>query len=89
MQTPTETSADGTLLNTNKIISCQLRNDLKLYHPGKIESIFIEIISTKSTVIVGCIYEHPLLQINDLKSDFISPLLLKLQRVFQKNFLVR
>ena len=80
-QTPTETSAGGTLLYISKRLSYQLRNDLKLYHPGKIESTFIEIIFSKSTnVIVGCIYKHPALQINDSKSDFISPLLLKLQK---------
>ena len=55
----------------------QLRNDRKLYHPGKIESTFIEITCSKSTMIVGCIYKHSTLQINDFKSDFISPLLLK------------
>ena len=35
-------------------------------------------------MIVGCIYEHPTLQINDFKSDFISPLLLKLQKESSK-----
>ena len=55
-QTPRETSAGGTLLYINKIISYKLRNDLKLYHSGKIESTFIEIICSKSTnVTVGCI----------------------------------
>ena len=39
-QTPTETSAGGTLLYKNKRLSYQLRNDLKLYHPGKTESTF-------------------------------------------------
>ena len=53
-QTTTEASADGTLLCISKILSYQLRNDLKLYHPGKIESTFIESICSKSTnVIVG------------------------------------
>ena len=80
-QTPRETSAGGTLLYINKRISYKLRNDLKLYHPGKIESTFIEIICSKSTnVIVGCIYKHPTVQTNDFKGDFISPLLLKLQK---------
>ena len=36
-QTPSETSAAGTLLYINERPSYQLRNDLKLYHPGKIE----------------------------------------------------
>ena len=80
-QTPTETSAGGTLLYISKRLSYQLRNDLKLHHPGKTESTFIEIICSKSSnVIVGCIYKHPALQINDFKSDFISPLLLKLYK---------
>ena len=84
-QTPTETSAGGTLLYINKRLSYQLRNDLKLYHPGKIESTVIEIICSKSTnVIVGCTYKHPTLQLNDFKIDFISPLLLKLQKEFPK-----
>ena len=84
-QTPRETSAGGTLLYINKRISYKLRNDLKLYHPGKIESTFIEIICSKSTnVIVGCIYKHPTVQINDFKGDFISPLLLKLQKEASK-----
>ena len=50
-QTPTETSAGGTLRYISKRLSYQLRNDLKLYHPGNIESTFIEIISicSKST----------------------------------------
>ena len=40
-------------------------------------------------MIVGCIYKHPKLQINDFKSDFISPLLLKLQKESSKrNFLL-
>ena len=59
-QTPAETSAGGTLLDINKRLSVQLRNDLKLYHLGKIKSTFIEIICSKSTnLIVGCIYKHP------------------------------
>ena len=35
-------------------------------------------------MIVGCICKHPALQINDFKSDFTSPLLLKLQKESSK-----
>ena len=42
--TPTELSAGGTLLYLSKRLSYQLRNDLRFYDPGKIESPFIEII---------------------------------------------
>ena len=83
--TPTELSAGGTLLYTNKRLSYQLRNDLRLYDPKKIESTFIEIICSKSTdVIVGYIYKHPTLPVNDFTNDFISPLLLKLQKESSK-----
>ena len=61
-QTPMETSAVRTLLYISKRLSYQLRNDLKLDHPGKLESTFIEIICSKSTtMIVGCKYQHPTL----------------------------
>ena len=65
--------AGGTLLYINKGISYQLRNDLRLCDPGKIESTFIEIIFSKSTdVIVGCICKHPTLPTKDFTNDFIS-----------------
>ena len=35
-------------------------------------------------MIVGCIYKHLSLQINGFKSDFVSPLLLKLQKEYSK-----
>ena len=47
--TPAESSASGTLLYKSKILSYQLRNDPRLYDPGKIELTFIEIICSKST----------------------------------------
>ena len=83
--TPTESSAGGTLPYINKRLSYQLRNDLRLYDPRKIESTYIEIICSKSTnVIVGSIHKHPALPINDFTNDFISPLLLKLQKESSK-----
>ena len=73
--TPTQSSAGGTLLYINKRLSYQLRDDLRSYDPGKIESTLIEIICSKSTnVIVGCIYKHPAFPINDFTNEFTSPL---------------
>ena len=46
---PIESSAGGTLLYISKRLSYQLRNDPRLYDPGKIELTFIEIICSKST----------------------------------------
>ena len=79
--TPTESSAGGTLIYINKRLSHQIRNDLRIYDPGKIESNFIEVIYSKPTnVIVGCIYKHLTHPINDFTNEFISALLLKLQK---------
>ena len=85
VHTLTESSAGGTLLCKNKRLSYQLRNDLTLYDPGKIESNLMEIICSKSTaVIVGCIYKHPTLPVNDFTNNFISHLPLKLQKESSK-----
>ena len=35
-------------------------------------------------MIVGCIYKHPTLPINDFTNDFFSPLILKLQKESSK-----
>ena len=63
--TPTESSNYETLLYINDI-SYKLRNDLKIYKPKELESIFIEIINeTSKNTIVGCIYSHPILSISE------------------------
>ena len=42
------------------------RPDLTIYKKGEVESIFVEILSKKNTnYIIGCIYKHPKMQIND------------------------
>ena len=70
----------------SKRLFYRLRNYLQLYHPPKTELTFKEIICSKLTnEVVGCMYKHPKLQINDFKSDSISPLLLlKLQKESSK-----
>ena len=46
--TPTEIAAGGALLYISKRLSYHPRNDLNIYMPGKLESIFIEIVCPKS-----------------------------------------
>ena len=83
--TPTGSSNRGTLLYISKRLFHQLKNDLRLYDPGKSEPIFIKIICSKSTnVIGGCIFKHPTFPINDLTNYFISSLLLKFQKESSK-----
>ena len=76
---PTEVAAGGPLLYINKRLFYHPRNDLNIYTPGKLESIFIEIVCPKSSnIIVGCIYKHPSLQLNNFTNDIILSLLEKL-----------
>ena len=53
--TPTEITADGSLLYINQKHSYKICSDLTIYKAKKLESIFIEIIlPKKSNIIVGC-----------------------------------
>ena len=75
--TPTESSCGGALLYVSTKFNYKPRNDLLIYKPTYIESIFLKIVfPSKSNVIVGCIYKHPCMSIDEF-NDLISP-------VFQK-----
>ena len=43
-QTPTESSASGTLIYISQKLSCKNRLDLQIYHPKHLESTFTEIL---------------------------------------------
>ena len=60
IHTPTEASKGGTLIYiSNRIENYKPRKDLEIYIPRKLESTFIEIISSKGkNTIIGCIYKH-------------------------------
>ena len=63
----------GTLLYIKKDIAYKLRNDLKMYKSKHLESIFIEIINQKKkTIILGCVYRHPSMEVNEFKNDHFS-----------------
>ena len=76
---PTESTAGGALLYISNKLNYKPRNNLKIYQKNQLESIFIEIINKKAkNVIVGCIYRHPCMQINDFNQNFLTPLLEKI-----------
>ena len=71
--TPTESTKGGTSLYINKNIESKERTDLdkNLYIPKKLESTFVELIITgKKNIIIGCIYKHPKLDINEFNILF-------------------
>ena len=54
-------------------------NDLNIYKTGELESTFIEIINhKKSNILVGCIYRHPLIDLNEYNHYYLNELLNKL-----------
>ena len=81
--TPTESSCGGTLLYLSKKLIYKRRDDLMIYTPYCLESTF----SKKSNIIVGCIYKHPCMDINDFTS-IMSVLLQKINAENKSVFLL-
>ena len=76
---PTESSAGGTLLYVRNHLLYKTRNDLNIYKSTELESVFIEIINhKKSNILVGCIYRHPLMDLNEFNDYYLNELLHKL-----------
>ena len=78
---PTESATSGTLLYISNNLSCKPRNDLCIYKSTEVEPTFTEILSPKKTnVIVGCIYCHPHIDLNEFNDCYINNLLDKLSK---------
>ena len=78
--TPAESSAGGALLYIADYLSYKLRKDLtnNLYKSKELESIFIEIMyKKKKNVLIGCIYRHPCMSIEEFNDEYMLPLLEK------------
>ena len=87
--TPTESSAGGTLIYVANHLADKPRTDLQIYKKRDLESTFIEIInSKKSNIIVGCIYRHPNMDLNDFNSDYLNSLLAKFSEEKKTVFLL-
>ena len=83
--TPTEAAAVIALLFINKMLSHHTVNDLNIYVPRKLESIFIGMAYPKSSIIiVRFIYKHLSQQLNKFTNDIIVSLLEKLNKKIQR-----
>ena len=77
--TPTESTARGTLLYIAGHLAYQKRNDLNIYAKNYLKSTFIAITNpSKTNIIVGCIYRHPTIDLNEFNCYYFNPLLEKL-----------
>ena len=60
-----------------------------MYKSNQLESAFVEICNKiHKNVIVGCIYHHPSMDINEFNDDFLNPLLESIESDNKKLFLV-
>ena len=84
-----ESSAGGTMLCISNHSSSKTRSDLCIRKPTELESIFIEILNPKKTnVIMGCIYRHPNMGLNEFNDYYINNLLDELSKKNKTVFLL-
>lgn len=73
----TEASAGGTAIYVCNSLSYRYRQDLSsdMYQSKKLESTFIEISENrKKSLVVGCIYKHPGMPVNEFANAYFSPI---------------
>ena len=76
--TPTECNNRGTALYIKKRLNYKLRNDIQIYNSKQLESTFIEITQDKEQIVLGCIYRHPSMNLEEFNSDYLPKLSEKL-----------
>ena len=89
--TPAESSAGGALLYIADYLTYKQRKDLtkQTYKSKELESIFIEIMyKKKKKVIIGCLYKHPCMPIDEFNDEFLLPLLEKASKENKKLILL-
>ena len=60
-----------------------------IYSEKQLESSFIEILNSgKKNIVIGCIYRHPSMNLNEFNDQYISKLLEKLSKENKKVFLM-
>ena len=72
----TESDKGGTLIYISDTLSPKQRPDLesKLYKSEVLESTIIEIINNhKKNVLVGCIYRHPSMDLEEFNHEYLIP----------------
>ena len=82
-------SAGGTGLYIKKSRPYISTHDLNIIKTNQLESVFIEIINPKkSNIIIGCIYRHPGMDLNEFNEEFLNVVLQKLSKENKSVFLM-
>ena len=70
-----------TLLYIANHLSYKSRNDLNIYEKPELESTFIEVINPqKNNIIIGSIYRHPSMDLDDFNKNFLNKHLEKVSK---------
>ena len=86
---PTESLARGTLSYIRNYLSNKSRNDLCVYKTTELKSSFIEIPNPKRpNIIIGCIYSHPNMDLDEFKHNYLNNLLDKISKENKSVFLL-
>ena len=88
--TPTESTKGGAALYIDNSYVCRTRNDLDslVYVSEKLESVFVEIIKKDGkNIIIGCIYRHPSMGIEDFNTNYLNNVLNKISTENKNIFL--
>ena len=86
--TPTKSSAGGTLFYVANHLSYKPRLDLNIYKSNELESTFIEILNPKkSNIIIGFVYKHCSMDLNDFNTNYLTNLLDKVSKEQKSVFL--
>ena len=77
--TLTESEKGGSLLYISSDLNYKVWNDLKMYKSKELKSVFIAIMNKgkEKNIIIGCIYKHFKLPIEEFHYQFLSPVLEK------------
>ena len=87
----TESQKGGCLIYISNSLNPRRRIDLEalMYKSEVLESTFIEIINPKKkNVVVGCIYRHPSMDLDEYNKDFLIPFLEKFDKENKKKYLI-
>ena len=86
---PADGASGGALLYIKEDLIYKSRINLKIYKRRELEPPFIEIIKPKlKNVIVGCIYRHPYMKLQEFNNDFMTYLSKKLLKEKNKQIIL-
>ena len=68
----TEGPNGGALIYIKNDIFYKVKNNLKIHQSEKLESVFTEIINSNNRNIVGCVYSHRSMEVNEFSRLFLN-----------------